>query len=105
MRLTSGRGRQVAGLLRDGDVLAMEAAAGRLNEILVQEPAKRLSMGDTYATPVGRMSGLSALAACLSRGSPLAQHRAAAAFRNALLAEENDAKLLEADPPPLPLPY
>jgi len=75
----------------------MEAAAGRLNEILVQEPAKRLSMGDTYATPVGRMSGLSALAACLSRGSPLAQHRAAAAFRNALLAEENDAKLLEAD--------
>ncbi|KAJ1485892.1 hypothetical protein T484DRAFT_1791885, partial [Baffinella frigidus] len=87
----------VSGLLRDDDILGMEAAVGRLNEILVQEPSKRASMGEIYATPAGRMSGLSAICSCLSKGSPLAQHRAAAAMRNALLDERNDVKVIEAD--------
>jgi hypothetical protein len=80
----------ISAILKDGAFQACEAASARLNEILYQEPAKRICMSDVYSTPFGRMTGMTALCQCLIRGSPLAQQRAASAIRNALLEDENE---------------
>ena len=75
----------ISAILKDGAFQAAEAAAARLHEILFYEAGKRICMKDTYATPFGRMSGMAALCYCVTKGSPLAQQRAASAIRNALL--------------------
>jgi len=42
-------------------------------------------MKDIYATPFGRMSGMTALYHCILKASLLAQQKVALAIRNALL--------------------
>ena len=78
----------ISAILKDGVFEACEAAAARLHEILYFEPTKRVSMKEVYATPFGRQSGLESLCHCATRGSPLAQQRAASAIRNALLDDD-----------------
>jgi len=80
----------LSAVLKEGEYQAMEAAIARLNEILYHEPGKRASMREVYATQFGRLSGIAAMCMCLAKGSPPAQHSAAAAIRTTMLDDDND---------------
>ena len=60
-------------------------------------------MREIYATPSGRVSGVSAMCLCLNQGTPQAQHNAAAAIRTALLDDHNDSHVSQVPSPASPL--
>jgi hypothetical protein len=54
-------------------------------------------MREVYSTPFGRMTGITAICACIQRGNPSAQARGAAALRTALLDDDNESYVVKSD--------
>lgn len=88
----------ISAILKKDAFKGMEVAINRLSEILLGEPTKRATMREVYATPFGpKMTGLTALCTCIERGTPFAQQRGAAAFRTAMLDDDNETHVTAAN--------